>query len=504
MGKFNKVLILGGMGLVGKATCQKILSEGVMELTVVFLGSAEEDRDFELLRKKHPRAKINRETGNIFFPIQLKDKLFSDFEFNQIQLNLLKNHLFGTFSEETVKGAYIYQLISKYKPEVVIDCVNSASQLAYCRLFENHDSLIYLTRFFQILYQTLNIFPGIVSHFVKIGTTGTGGMGFNIPYTHGEAQPSQPLLLKSAVSGAYTQLLLLLARTPGMPAVIELKPGAAIAWGEINFGLIKKGSKALNLDKNFRDVSLNDFSPSELDDDPKMQSNQLVEAPYLDSGENGLFALEEFRTITALGQMEFVRPEEIANLVWLELNGKSTGRNVINALESSILPPSYVAGMSRQEAIGELEKLASHHQVPSIAFELLGPPRLSKLLFEAFLILAVPSNEEKNPREVAQSIERYLEAHREILLPIISTGIPILLSNGKSLYRGSFVKVKPNSKNDMEKTIRDGWIDFRENNLKLWQERIKKFLKNHPKEDLKPGNLAAFVFSTESDGYRIA
>ncbi len=65
--------------------------------------------------------------------------------------------------------------------------------------------------------------------YFKVGTSGTGGMGVNIPYTHSEERPSRVLLSKTAVAGAQTLLLFLLARTPGGPLVKEIKPTAAIA-----------------------------------------------------------------------------------------------------------------------------------------------------------------------------------------------------------------------------------------------------------------------------------
>src|SRR3989454_9108675 len=64
--------------------------------------------------------------------------------------------------------------------------------------------------------------------YVKIGTSGTGGMGFNIPYTHSEERPSRTLLTKSAVAGAHSLLLFLLGRTPGAPVTVEIKPTATI------------------------------------------------------------------------------------------------------------------------------------------------------------------------------------------------------------------------------------------------------------------------------------
>ena len=55
--------------------------------------------------------------------------------------------------------------------------------------------------------------------YLKIGTTGTGGMGLNIPYTHGEDKPSAALMSKTAIAFAHTGLLFLMARTVGSPVV---------------------------------------------------------------------------------------------------------------------------------------------------------------------------------------------------------------------------------------------------------------------------------------------
>ena len=69
--------------------------------------------------------------------------------------------------------------------------------------------------------------------YIKIGTTGTGGMGLNIPYTHGEDKPSPTLMAKCAVAFAHTGLLFLASRTEGGPAVKELKPAAMIGYREV-------------------------------------------------------------------------------------------------------------------------------------------------------------------------------------------------------------------------------------------------------------------------------
>ena len=75
--------------------------------------------------------------------------------------------------------------------------------------------------------------------YLKIGTVGTGGMGMNIPFTHSEERPSRMLMAKSSLAGAHTLLLYLLARTPGGPAVKEIKPTAAISWKALGHGPIQ-------------------------------------------------------------------------------------------------------------------------------------------------------------------------------------------------------------------------------------------------------------------------
>src|SRR5436305_4076087 len=88
-----------------------------------------------------------------------------------------------------------------------------------------------ITRHILFLHRALE--HTAVRVYVKVGTTGTGGMGINIPYTHSEDKPSTKLLSKSAVGFAHTGLLFLLARTPGgsnESIVKEIKPGAMIGF----------------------------------------------------------------------------------------------------------------------------------------------------------------------------------------------------------------------------------------------------------------------------------
>ena len=99
-----------------------------------------------------------------------------------------------------------------------------------------------------------------------------------------------------------------------------------------------------------------------------------LEVPIVDTGENGVFTAGEFAAITALGQMEYITPEEIAQVVVHEIRGANTGQDIISALDGSVLNPSYKAGLLRNAAMHDLAAAESDSGIPSVALGRLGPP----------------------------------------------------------------------------------------------------------------------------------
>ena len=137
-------------------------------------------------------------------------------------------------------------------------------------------------------------------------------------------------------------LLFLLARTPGGPITKEIKPAAAIAWKRIGYGKVLRSGKAVPL----YDVDPDQATPLEpggtlRPKDPGLgtPTGADLENVFIDTGENGIFSLEEFAAITTGEQMEFVTPEEIADVVVREMGGGNTGHEVINALDNASWAP---------------------------------------------------------------------------------------------------------------------------------------------------------------------
>ncbi len=368
------------------------------------------------------RSKATRrllQSGAIFFlQAALKDKPRAQILNDATMRRAFLDAVFEKPTEARIKSFFLYQLIEKHKPEIIIDSVNSATGLAYqdtytayfdvrksldgaatastddletrVEKFASTNSLPQLIRHLQVLNEGCR--SNGVRMYLKIGTTGTGGMGLNIPYTHSEDRPSGQLLSKSSIAGAHSMLLFLMGRTPGSPFVKEIKPAAVIAWKNISHGEIKRGGKPIPLfDCDPATACELSSTFKRVDESCGKSLGENMKSVYIDTGENGIFSTEEFFTITAAEQMEFVTPEEIAHSVVTEIEGGNSGFDVVGALDAVVMGPTYRAGILREAALVEMVRLEQETGSRSIAFEMLGPPHLSKLLYEAYLIwLACP------------------------------------------------------------------------------------------------------------------
>ncbi len=344
-----------------------------------------------------------------------------------------------------------------------------------------------LIRHVQILYNTMSIVK--TELYLKIGTSGTGGMGLNIPYTHSEEKPSRVLLSKSAIAGAHTLLLFLMARTPEGPITKEIKPTGAIAWKRIEFGEIKKRGESIKL----LDVPLTEAIPLNdkfiiCSDKQYRTTGNVLKSVFIDTGENGIFSKGEFETITAQKQMEFLTPEEIADVAIYEIKGGNTGHDIVSSLDHATMEPTYRAGYMQHMAVEKMAKLEEENNVSSVAFELLGPPRLSKLLYEIYLIRqfckTMPDVINTPAGELTEKCFNLIGNDEKLRSEIISIGIPILLPKGDYLLRGSNIKIPAFrgenaldiNKENIDRWANEGWVDLRTANMIKWQNRIKELI----------------------------
>jgi NAD(P)-dependent dehydrogenase (short-subunit alcohol dehydrogenase family) len=554
------ILVLGGWGLVGAAVCRRLLKEHPARIIVTSLGMEEAEEGAAAIRsavEPGEDVEIIPWGGNVFGRYDERFRSRDEILATSEGRRRLFDDVIDDLSSENLHASALYRLLEEFRPDAVVDCINTATAIAYQDVYtsargvmksldsgeglnEEVERLLatlytpQLIRHIQILYRGL-VDCG-AAMYIKIGTAGAGGMGLNIPYTHSEERPSRVLLSKSSVAGAHTLLLFMMGRTPDGPVIKEIKPTATIAWKRIEHGeVLRRG----------RPIPLVDCPPEQgvrLSDRLTLRHDGLavslgetLKAPFIDTGENGIFSRGEFEAISSLQQMEMITPEEIAEAVALEMRGGNSGHDVVAALDGSVYGPTYRGGYLRGRALERLESLENSSGVPSVAFEMLGPPRLSKLLYEAHIIGLVCGSIDgviaADPVDIVQAAEAIIRTNRELRSRVISIGIPILLSDGVTLLRGDSMKIPPwrgESEIDitpasLEGWADAGWVDLRADNIRRWQgrfERIKRETLAEPEEDsssrinysrahwehfrtMPAGKVVAWIFTVEDEGARM-
>lgn len=558
-------LVLGGAGLVGSQVVRQIARELEPQRIVVASLFRGEVREFlHDARREFPHVEFIGAWGDVFVRDEFIEEKRKRLLQSRVYRDKLYADLFGSLEEAYGRSALV-QLIQQHKPDVIIDCINTATAISYqdveslskqaydllqnLRHIVDHEDLAGLDALGKALEQIISTLlisqsvPQLIRHvqlihramcqvhtrlYLKIGTTGTGGMGLNIPYTHSEDRPSAKLMSKTAVAFAHTGLMFLMARTPDGPLVKELKPAAMIGYRRVAYKTVKvRGQPQLRYES--KEQALNGRLLLRGDDNQYTRLDKLQMAG-VDTGENGFFARGEFETITHINQMEFITPEEIAQQVILEVKGSNTGYDVIAGIDSSILNPSYRAGVLRQTALEKMARIEEETNSHSVALGQLGPPELSKLLYEAYLlklnyktleqVISAPAS------EIAENLMAYLMDNEGLRTTITSIGVPILLPNGRSFIRGPRINIPESiyreievNEGDIDTWARKGWVDLRPTNFLTWQDRFERMLRTkhmlHTRgtssvtmkvylpEKIEIGAVVAWLFNNDAHGYRI-
>ena len=567
-------LILGGAGLVGKQIAHRIATDTNLsprKIVIASLFSHEIESALDYLRKAPGDKSIEwiGEYGNIFVRNEYANENPKELLVDPTHREALFADLFDDI-EEAYKHSRLVSIIRRHQPDVIIDSINTATAISYQNLYTASNQarkqiheMIESVRTRDIgcaldkvgqtnlaLYELLlsQSLPELIRHvlllnkamvevgtrlYLKIGTTGTGGMGLNIPYTHSEDKPSAQLMTKTAVGFAHTGLLFLMARTAGGPIVKEIKPGGLIGYADVTCRKISERDKRGTFMYRYtsKTEGLGEYLELHQSEDIYHNLGEL-ELPIIDTGENGLFTKGEFETITALGQMEFITPEEIAHEVAMEIQGSTTGRDVIAAIDGAVINPTYRAGYLRHQALTDLERLEAETSTHSVALGHLGPPELSKLLWEAELLKlryeTLRAVLKHTPEELSEELTALIQSQEfdQMCQTIISLGLPILLPDGTQIIRGPRIRiperVEPGARvteEDVDAWAKRGWVDLRPLNMALWQERFEKMEKSRKDirgrgsaavtiegyiyDNIRIGEVVGWIFNNEQDGYRI-
>ncbi len=564
-------LILGGAGLAGKQIAHRIAAHLTpRKIVIASLGDEVNTALHELQETHHDQPiEWTAEKGNIFvrqeYAFLPPRSLLED----AARRETLFEDLFGKL-DDAYEHSHLVSLVRKHRPDIIIDSINTATAISYQDVYtasvetkKHIDSLLegiqqenvagvqsQSQKTDRLIYELLlsQSMPELIRHvlllhkvmvevgtrmYLKIGTTGTGGMGLNVPYTHSEDKPSAKLITKSAVAFAHTGLLFLMARTDGGPIVKEIKPGGMIGYADVTCRPFKGHDKSGKLQDLFESHTERLGKRLALrQDEDEYQNLGILMLPVVDTGENGLFTKGEFETITDLGQMQFVTPEEIAHEVVMEIRGSNTGRDVIAAIDGAVMNPTYRAGYLRPRVLEALTRLEEETDTHSVALGHLGPPELSKLLWEAELLKLVYKSLREalvvRPERISEQVHALLQSskYEKMLQTIISLGLPVLVPDGTRIIRGPYIRIPECADCDVVVTDGDiniwaekGWIDLRPRNFATWQRRFQQMeqSRQHVRgkgsasvnqeiylyDDIHIGEVVGWIFNNEKEGERL-
>lgn len=517
MNNYNTVLFIG-TGQIGKAILKEIIKKNPKTIIIHNLTNKESKSVCENLKGKYPNIKLISSFGNVFMPYSLKGldnrKLYD-------KSNEIIDYFYKEIDTDILEKSTIFTLVKKYKPDLIIDAINTATVLgnAYnpeykmkcfkedkvecCKRLMVDDYTPKIINFVYSLKYAIETFN--VKKYIKVSTTGLGGMGINMPYTHGDNPKinlSSALMGKIAASGVLHQLLWNLEHIKD-DNISLIIPGTFVGYDSVKKEPIETDKGLLYRRKVPKSYKIYNKKEIEYND---VITNKFLEFPVVRAGENHVYSQLELNVLTAIGQMEGITKEEVANRVIDCIYGRSTN-DILSALDNAMLQPTYLG----REMIYDINnKFNSNDYTNGIATGNLGVT-LSKKLYELLLIKkAYPTITELKSCDINTIIKKINSMLDEKLIEeIITLGIPII-DNEDNFYIGDYALVPSEAEKDEinEKNINKwaniGWVDLRINNIKNLINLLIEVYNDADKLSKTCDNNIYLNFKRINDDYDIA
>ena len=518
-----KTILVLGVGQIGKAITKKIIEQNPERIILHNLTAKESEYCCEHFSKYCKNIDLIPSYGDVFLP----------FEFNKLttmkeQLknkDALLNFYYSDLSPDILKKSTLYKLVQKWKPDLIIDAINSGTvlgnhykpELILSSVSKNADidvntcSEILLNDFvpkaINFVYSLKLVMEDFkIKKYLKVSTTGLGGMGMNMPYTHGDTPKSSlsfALMGKISAAGVLHQLLWNLSHTTHhnisllVPSTFVGYDSAKYEPIETDVGLVKKISNP----KKIKLKSGETLTYS------KGLSDEYLEFPVVRAGENHVYSLYELSALTSIGQMEAITKEEVANAAMEDICGK-TKKNLLSYMDAGMLGSTFAGKAMVEKIKTEIRQLMQKNNSTSIATGNLGVT-VAKRLYELYMIKQVCKTVEAlrfvDIKKLYDLIVENLETNKDLLVEILSLGLPIVTENDNiyigeySLYPGKDCDLTITGER-LEKWIQVGWVDLPVENILFWKETID-YVYNDAKQVLSDKNfiLNRDAFSIEND-----
>ncbi len=135
----RNILILGGSGLVGLAIARKLLPLEPARVVIAALRRDEAEEGVQTLQSEGfgEYAELVAEWGDVFLRASRRDESRRELLATDEGRAEILDDLFGHLGETEFRRSLLYDLLARHEPQIVIDCVNTATAIAYQDLFRS-------------------------------------------------------------------------------------------------------------------------------------------------------------------------------------------------------------------------------------------------------------------------------------------------------------------------------------------------------------------------------
>ena len=133
------VLVLGGAGLVGFAVSRRMIEYSPKRLIITSLRRTEvEDRVRELeAESTGTSTSIEAAWGDLFVQEDVRERPREDILGDADARGRMVDDLFGPLTQEVLDRSALGSLLARARPDVIVDCINTAGALAYQDTFHS-------------------------------------------------------------------------------------------------------------------------------------------------------------------------------------------------------------------------------------------------------------------------------------------------------------------------------------------------------------------------------
>ncbi|MCU1244158.1 MAG: hypothetical protein JWN02_68, partial [Acidobacteria bacterium] len=129
-GGTGTLLILGGAGMVGIQVVRESIRELKPSKIVIASLREEEVRDaIDFLASETEGVELVGAAGDIFIPQALQGRPRSEVVNDPEAYDELFREIFSR--EANIETSALYRLIDEHKPEIIVDCINTATAISY-------------------------------------------------------------------------------------------------------------------------------------------------------------------------------------------------------------------------------------------------------------------------------------------------------------------------------------------------------------------------------------